>query len=471
MCRECPDHSGEAPAGRGEGAASVASVIDTHWPWVVSVCRGVLGDLHEAEDAAQETFAKYVRLGSGLRGDVRGWLSTAARTTATDRLRKRVRDRRRDARYADRLRSEGDGAEAAARRLVAREAVWRRLPEALSRIDASAAELLVERFLQETPLRVIAAREGMSVPTASRRCAAAVTALSEALSEMGVMGLSDLPVVMALSALGSEAAAALTRDVGLRPGRWAAVAPGGSRRRRVGVFVSHRNAFVWNQAGFTSTLDHQAQAAAWLDDASAELVAVVDPGSEASGPIESTVRLFELYGGLMTIDDAAALGTLDVLLLGNNFYLSGGALSAVLSAVRGGVGLYQEGHCGSNDPGPDDPRLRELMLAASPVVSYCSGKPGTYEGHAQPIPGVVRSRHPAFPWLVPGGEVTISSCGSYYRPASGAVVVVSRTAAGRPNEQVSEDAPTFVAPAVIAGPLGRGRVAIAHFTRAELFFG
>lgn len=79
-------------AGRGEVAESAfATIVERHGPMVLRVCRILLGDAHEAEDAAQATFLALARRAGSLRNPERlaNWLYGVAHRTAPHRAARR----------------------------------------------------------------------------------------------------------------------------------------------------------------------------------------------------------------------------------------------------------------------------------------------------------------------------------------------------------------------------------------------
>jgi RNA polymerase sigma factor (sigma-70 family) len=81
-----------------DGRASLEALVLRHGPMVLRICRDVLGDEHEAEDAFQATFLVMVRKGTGVRvgGSLGPWLhgvaSRVARHARSDVARRQRRE-------------------------------------------------------------------------------------------------------------------------------------------------------------------------------------------------------------------------------------------------------------------------------------------------------------------------------------------------------------------------------------------
>ncbi len=107
------DDPGEA------GGAAFEALVRRHGPMVLATCRGVLRDVHEAEDAFQATFLVLARRAATVRDRDRlgVWLARTARRIAVRSLRETSR---REA--FERRRADLDGAAPAAPGLVAAEA-------------------------------------------------------------------------------------------------------------------------------------------------------------------------------------------------------------------------------------------------------------------------------------------------------------------------------------------------------------
>jgi RNA polymerase sigma factor (sigma-70 family) len=130
--------------GRDEAAESAfAALVDRHGAMVLRVCRQVLGDDHDAEDAAQATFLVLARRASaiGRRASVASWLHGVALRVAA---KARVAAARR------RKHEERGGVMRAARQVVEHDpesiddpARWTKLHDELARLPAAFREPLV----------------------------------------------------------------------------------------------------------------------------------------------------------------------------------------------------------------------------------------------------------------------------------------------------------------------------------------
>ncbi len=79
-----------------EAEAAFAVLVDRHGPMVLQVCRRILGDRHDAEDAAQATFLVLARQARAIRrmDSVASWLYGVAARIAARARRDAARRRR-----------------------------------------------------------------------------------------------------------------------------------------------------------------------------------------------------------------------------------------------------------------------------------------------------------------------------------------------------------------------------------------
>ncbi len=171
--------------GPGEEAeVAFAVLVERHGPMVLSVCRRILGDRHDAEDAGQAVFLVLARQASAIRRteSVASWLyGVAARVAARARLdaaRRRQRERlgvevamaMRDIYGSDR-----DGAE-----------VWPELYQELSRLPERFRLPVVLCHLEGLTYEQAAQRLGCPVRTVHSRLARARVRLRDRLARRGV---------------------------------------------------------------------------------------------------------------------------------------------------------------------------------------------------------------------------------------------------------------------------------------------
>ena len=154
---------------------------------VYTTCRRVLGDEAQAADAAQETFFELAKKADGITGSLGSWLHKVATRRAVDLIRQNVSRRRREAVYAaDALGDASSWSE-----------VEPAVDEALEALAEDQQELLRRHFLQRRSTVQLAAEQGVSQPTISRRIAEALDGLRRNLRERGIqVGLVPLQTLL-----------------------------------------------------------------------------------------------------------------------------------------------------------------------------------------------------------------------------------------------------------------------------------
>ncbi|MFO0909739.1 MAG: sigma-70 family RNA polymerase sigma factor [Isosphaeraceae bacterium] len=162
--------------------AAFAALVDRHGPMVAHVCRNVLGDAHDAEDAFQATFLVLARKARSVRqsGSVGGYLHGVAQRVSlkarTSMARRRVHERTH-----------------AELRALAEEATpsspgdaWPELHEEIDRLPSPYREAVVLCYLQGLSTEVAAARIGCPQGTVLSRLARARQRLRDRLHRRGV---------------------------------------------------------------------------------------------------------------------------------------------------------------------------------------------------------------------------------------------------------------------------------------------
>ena len=183
------DRFRNAPADQAEAAFAV--LVEGHGSMVLHVCRRILGDRHDAEDAAQATFLVFARYASSIRrtDSVASWLYGVAARVSTrarrDDARRRLRERRGAARTMATPRDDRDNSDH-----------WPELYEELDRLP--------ERF--RLPI-VLCHLEGLTYEQAARRLGCPVRTVQSRLTR----GRARLRDRLARRGL-APAIAALARD-------------------------------------------------------------------------------------------------------------------------------------------------------------------------------------------------------------------------------------------------------------------
>jgi RNA polymerase sigma factor (sigma-70 family) len=187
---------------RDESAeAAFAALVDRHGPMVLGVCRRVLGDRHEAEDAFQATFLVLARKAGAIarREQLANWLHGVASRTALDAR------ARADRRRAREQRAFAMSAAAAMPDDLAEHGELRAaLDEELARLPASYRGAVVLCELDGLSRHAAARRLGIPEGTLSSRLARAKDLLRHRLTRRGLA-----PSAVALEAALSREARAL----------------------------------------------------------------------------------------------------------------------------------------------------------------------------------------------------------------------------------------------------------------------
>jgi len=157
-------------------AEAFAAIVRLHGEMVYGVGLRITGDAHYAADVTQETFFHLLQNAGRITGSLGGWLHQVATRRAIDLVRRDRSRLRREQEYAAQAAVETDS--------------WAELSpmvdEALSELDEESRGIIVRHFLQGRTMVEIAAEDGVSQPTVSRRVELAVLALRERLRLKGV---------------------------------------------------------------------------------------------------------------------------------------------------------------------------------------------------------------------------------------------------------------------------------------------
>ena len=140
-------------AGEGGGQAAFTALVERHGPMVLKVCRQVLGDSHDVEDAFQATFLVLLRKASSVRNadSVASWLHGVAyrvsRRAKADAIQRRAHEHRVAEMRASRHDREAD-----------RPETWTELHEEIARLPARYREPLVLCYLEGLTTGAVAQR-------------------------------------------------------------------------------------------------------------------------------------------------------------------------------------------------------------------------------------------------------------------------------------------------------------------------
>jgi RNA polymerase sigma factor (sigma-70 family) len=199
-------------AGRGESAeAGFAALVDRHGPMVLCVCRQVLGNAHDAEDAFQATFLVLARRAGSVRKreSLASWLygiaQRAARRSQVDAARRRVHERRRA--VMNPIESSDPGN-------PDRSEGWPELHEEVDRLPEKYREPVVLCYLEGLTTEVAARRLGCAQGTVMSRLSRGRDRLRQRLTRRGLApAVGFLTVGLSAEAASAAIPAALARPL------------------------------------------------------------------------------------------------------------------------------------------------------------------------------------------------------------------------------------------------------------------
>ncbi len=193
-------------ASQGDPAAFRA-LTQRYQSMVFATCRRVLRSQADAEDAAQETFLKFARAATTIRGNAAAWLHACALGTATDLLRRKTTRERIERAAADNATLTDD------------QRTWKELEPlldiALAQLPDEDRDVIVAHFLVGRPQKDLAREAGVAPGTMSRRIDSALAALSKSLktTSPALLGTGTLAAALACGSQSAVASPALTASL------------------------------------------------------------------------------------------------------------------------------------------------------------------------------------------------------------------------------------------------------------------
>jgi RNA polymerase sigma-70 factor (ECF subfamily) len=170
---------------------------------VHGTCLRVTGDAGRAQDATQDTFFQLLKQAAKVTGSLGGWLHQVATRRAVDLVRRDNARRQREQAFVANAVRETD--------------VWADISplvdEAMNEIETDQRELLLRHFLQDQTTVQMAAAEGVSQPTMSRRVEGALEQLREKLRKKGV-GVAAAVLGTMMAGMAQKAPAAVLAELG-----------------------------------------------------------------------------------------------------------------------------------------------------------------------------------------------------------------------------------------------------------------
>ena len=186
------------------GDAEAFSEITRRYAGMVfGACLRVTGDAGRAQDATQDTFFQLLKQAAKVTGSLGGWLHQVATRRAVDLVRRDNARRQREQAFVANAVRETD--------------VWADISplvdEAMNEIEPDQRELLLRHFLQDQTTVQMAAAEGVSQPTMSRRVEGALEQLRDKLRKKGV-GVAAAVLGTMMAGMAQKAPAAVLAELG-----------------------------------------------------------------------------------------------------------------------------------------------------------------------------------------------------------------------------------------------------------------
>jgi RNA polymerase sigma factor (sigma-70 family) len=204
--------------------SAFAALIERHGPMVHRVCRQVLGDAHDAQDAAQAVFLVLARRARSIRnrGSLASWLHGVALRTAAKARTAAARRRAHEHRAGEmRAREESD-------RAPGEDPSWPEVHEELDRLPEKFRQPIVLCHLEGLTREMAAQQLGWPLGTVQSRLARGQEQLRSRLIRRGVTFSAGLAAAGTASAAMSPAWGAATTRAAIRIGRGETVAAAAS---------------------------------------------------------------------------------------------------------------------------------------------------------------------------------------------------------------------------------------------------
>ncbi|QQE11604.1 sigma-70 family RNA polymerase sigma factor [Planctomycetota bacterium] len=424
-----------------------AEIVDQLYPLVTSVARRYCTNQNYVEDVVQDTLIRLARHAMTVDTNLQAWVSVTARNTAINYNRKAQSHRQRIERHAT-----------MPEHSIAWDSLYTRLDTALEQLCDEDRTLILAYYLNNQILSDIAAKRSCSTSTISRRLNTACKNLRNVFRDLQLNTLDEI----CTDTLFAEAVLNYTPATTFRTAEYQPNKP----TINVGVYVSH----LTTQATVTThnfnkkvSTWHQLFNATFLKQCpNLRLIGLIEPGTIDQPQIESTLRERHYTGGYMDITNINDLKELDVIFLGTNFATSSLVLNSVYEAICSGVGLFSETRIGGKIPGFKSPSVQRLMMADHCVGSY----------HTRPClqptyTTTIHKPHPIIAGLKPGDELIVESCGTIFKPRSGAELLISKDKLVKPTRPCVDSPNPMKMPVLVSGNIGEGRSVLCNLTNIK----